>query len=83
MAQEPVDFTFRLLQEMQATLSDVKQGQQRQEAAIAALRKDIHDWQETIATTSGFAMHANIRNQDLENRIDDLTRRVEALENAP
>ena len=28
------------------------------------MRKEIHDWQETVATAAGFAMHANIRAAD-------------------
>ena len=46
------------------------------------MRKDMRDWQETTATATGFAMHANIRNQALEAEIADLKRRVENLERA-
>ena len=82
MASEPEDLTLRYLREMRETLAELKQGQQKHDHSIESLRKEIHDWQETTATTTGFAMHANVRNRRLEEEIASLTRRVEALEHA-
>ncbi len=82
MAGEADDLVLRLLREMRESLAELKQGQQRHEHELAALRSDIHEWQETIATASGFAMHANIRNPQLEERIDALAKRGESMEQA-
>ena len=54
MAKEPENLMLKLLREIRATQDD--QGDE-----IKRLRKQIEEWQDTSATMSGFAVHANVR----------------------
>ena len=82
MAKEPENLILTLLREMRGDLATLQNRADENTADLKALRKQIQDWQETTATATGFAMHANIRNQALDAEIADLKRRVENLERA-
>ncbi len=82
MAKEPDNLILTLLREMRGDLATLRERADEHSAEFKALRKQITDWQETTATASGFAVHANLRNQALEAEIADLKRRVENLERA-
>jgi hypothetical protein len=47
-----------------------------------ALRTEMHDGQETVATTAGFAMRAHFRRGAIASEIEALRKRVETLEKA-
>lgn len=82
MAKAPEDLTVKILREIRGDLSHVRERADQTAEELKALRKQIHDWQETTATATGFAMHANIRAQALDDEIVDLRKRVEKLESA-
>jgi hypothetical protein len=81
-AREPDSLVLQLLREMRGEIAALRESASEHSELFKALRKDTRDWQETIATASGFAVHANIRGQSLEAEIADLRRRVEKLEKA-
>ena len=82
MAKNVEDLTHRMLRDIRATLDDHGKLLKLNAESMQSLRKDVHEWQETIATASGFAMHANVRNQKLEAEVAKLAKRVEKLEKA-
>ena len=82
MAKEPDSLVLQLLREMCGEIAALRESAEEHSELFKALRKDIRDWQETTATTAGFAMHANIRGQSMESEIADLKKRVEKLEKA-
>ena len=75
MAEERDDLVLRLLREIRET-------QHEQGRDLKALRKTVEEWQETTATMTGFAVHANTRHDAVSRDIEDLKARVEALEHA-
>ena len=75
MVEDRSDLMLKMLRDIRATLDEHSE-------EFKSLRKEMHDWHETIATAAGFAMHANHRNSAIEVEIGDLKRRVEKLENA-
>jgi septal ring factor EnvC (AmiA/AmiB activator) len=80
MPKEPENLVLTLLREMRGDVAILRERADEHSEELRALRKQIHDWQETTATATGFAMHANIRGQEMEQEIADLKRRVEKLE---
>ena len=80
MAKEPDNLVLQLLREMRGEVAALRESAEEHSELFKALRKDIRDWQETTATTAGFAMH--IRGQSMESEIADLKKRVEKLEKA-
>jgi hypothetical protein len=75
MIDERGDLMLKMLREIRATLDD-------HSAEFKTLRKEMHEWHETIATAAGFAMPANLRNSAVESEIEALKKRVETLEKA-
>jgi septal ring factor EnvC (AmiA/AmiB activator) len=73
---------LELLREMRGDLAILRGRADEHSEELRTSRRQIHDWRETTATASGFAMHANIRGQELEQEIADLKKRVEKLEKA-
>ena len=82
MAQEPNNLVLKLLREMREILDHHSEMHEEHRRSFAALNKRFDEWQETTATGFGLAAHANIRHDAVEQRLNDLTRRIEALENA-
>jgi predicted nucleic acid-binding Zn-ribbon protein len=75
MVEERDDLMLKMLRDIRVTLDE-------HSGEFKALRKEMHDWHETIATATGFAMHANLRDSAIESEIEALKRRVETLEKA-
>ena len=63
MAEEPESLVLQLLRERCGEIAALRESAEEHSELFEALRKDIRDWQETTATTTGFAMHPNIRGQ--------------------
>jgi septal ring factor EnvC (AmiA/AmiB activator) len=82
MAKEPHDLTATLPREIRGDLAHLRARADETATDMRALRKQIHDWQGTTATATGFAMRANVRGQALEDELADLPKRVEKLEKA-
>jgi hypothetical protein len=80
MPKEPENLVLTLLREMRGGVAILRERADEHSQELRALRKPIHDWQETTATATGFAMHANICGQ--ENGAGDRRpeKRVEKLE---
>jgi septal ring factor EnvC (AmiA/AmiB activator) len=82
MAKETDNLVLKLLREMRGDVAVLRERADEHSEEFKALRKEIRDWQETTATASGFAMHANIRGQKFEDELAELRRRVDELEKA-
>ncbi len=82
MAKAPQDLTLTILREIRGDVAHLRERADQTTAELKALRKGIRDWQETTATATGFAMHANIREQALEEKLNALSERGEKLEEA-
>ena len=73
MADDPDNLVLVMLRDIRATLD-------RQDKSIKDLRSDVVSWTDTLAQAVGFAMHANIRGNTLEGRVDALESRVTRIE---
>lgn len=80
MAEEPNNLVLKMLREIRQILDENTDLHKQHQRRFDILEKKIDDRQETTATGSGLAMHANIRTQALEAEIADLKRRIERLE---
>jgi septal ring factor EnvC (AmiA/AmiB activator) len=76
------DITVTILCEISGDLAHLRERAEETTSELKALRKQIHEWQETTATATGFALHVNIRGQAIEEQLADLRERVEKLEKA-
>jgi hypothetical protein len=81
MAQAPDNLILKLLREMRGDLTDIKVKQEDHSEQFKHIRKEMSDWQETSATAAGFAVHANLLHEGVAKKIDELTARIERLEN--
>jgi hypothetical protein len=79
MAKEPDNLVLKLLREMRIDQGAMREGVRDLRKEMSGMRKDLQDWQETVATAAGFA-HANLRSQKIEGELAALTKRVEKLE---
>ncbi|HRK25330.1 MAG TPA: hypothetical protein PLQ11_10285 [Beijerinckiaceae bacterium] len=82
MGKEPDNLVLSLLREMRGDLSDIKEKLSDHSRQFKRIRKEMADWQETSATATGFAVHANVRHDGVDKRIDELADRIERLEKA-
>jgi septal ring factor EnvC (AmiA/AmiB activator) len=82
MAKEPDSLVLGLVRELRSDMAVVRERADEHADELRALRKEIHDWQETTATATGFAVHANTRVQSIEQDLAALKKRVEKLEEA-
>jgi septal ring factor EnvC (AmiA/AmiB activator) len=80
MAKEPDNLVLELLREMRGDVRTLRERSEEHADELRKIRKEIHSWQETTATGVGFAMHANVRLETVEQRFEDLTKRIERLE---
>ena len=82
MVEERDDLMLKMLRDIRVTLDEHGKLLVEHSGEFKALRKEMHDWHETIATARDFAMHANLRDSAIELEIEALKRRVETLEKA-
>jgi hypothetical protein len=82
MAEEPNNLVLKLLREMREILDRHSAMHEEHRRSLATLNKKFDDWQETTATGFGLAADANLRDDAVAERLEDLTRRVEDLERA-
>ena len=82
MPKEPDSLILRLLRETRSDMAVVRERADEHAEELRALRKEIHDWQETTATATGFSVHANTRVRLIEQELAALKKRVETLEEA-
>ena len=80
MLKEPENLVLTLLREMRGDVAVLRERADEHSEELRALRKQIYDWQGTTATATGFAMHAKIRGQEIEQEIADPRKRIEKLE---
>lgn len=82
MADEPDNLILSLLREIRGKLDEHTELHEEHRRSFAELKKQIEDWQETTATSVGFAAHANLRTQAIEKEIAELKSRIKRLEDA-
>ena len=80
MAERPDNLVLELLRELRSEVRILRDQGEMQSEQLKNIRKDMHEWQETTATAVGFAMHANVKLQTVDQRLEALTKRVESLE---
>ncbi len=80
MAKEPDSLILELLRDMRSDMRVLRERSEEHSGELKKIRKEMHNWQETTSTGVGFAMHANVRLESVEERFDDLTKRIERLE---
>ncbi len=80
MASEPDNLVLELLREMRGNIVVLRERAEEHSEQLKRIRKDMHEWQETTAIAVGFALHANLRHETLDQKRDELTKRIEMLE---
>jgi hypothetical protein len=80
MAEEPTDAVFIILKQIQATLAEHSRRFNDMDARFDKVDHRLGELHDSAITALGLAGHANVRHDSVSQRIDELTRRVEALE---
>ena len=80
MAEEPENVMLRLMREMRAKLDDVSMKLEEHDHRFDKVDQRLDEIHETMYTTAGMAMHANVRHEAVSKQLDDLRKRVERLE---
>ena len=73
MADEPTDLMLRMLR-------DVRDIVKRLETDNVDIKQRIEELHETLYTTAGISMHANVKQDALTKRLGDLEARIAKLE---
>ena len=80
MALEPDNLVVAMLREIRAVLDQHTALHKSHEQAFKDVRDDIAAWTDTFAATGGLTLHANVRAQKLEKRVEDLENRIRRVE---
>jgi hypothetical protein len=80
MAKQPDNLLLEILKEIRADVRSLKADSKKHGEELTTVRTVMQDWQETTATAAGFAMHANVRLEAVDRKLDELARRVDRLE---
>ncbi|TGE02475.1 hypothetical protein [Methylobacterium nonmethylotrophicum] len=83
MAAEPDNLVLSLLRDMRAALAEVRAVQDEQSRRLIRIEGRVDETHESMITGLGLAAHASIRHDRVEERLRDLTDRVERLEGKP
>jgi len=80
MVKEPSDATTSILRQIQGTLADHGHRLDTLEQLIQEVAGRLGEIRTGMMTVLGFVTHADNRHNELQREIDDLKRRVGALE---
>jgi methylphosphotriester-DNA--protein-cysteine methyltransferase len=80
MASEPDNLVLSLLRDIRAVLDQHTALHRSHEQAFKDVRSDIASWTDTFAATGGLTLHANVRAQKLEKRVEELEERLKRVE---
>jgi len=80
MVKEPSDATTSILRQIQGTLADHGHRLSALEQLIQEVAGRLGEIRTGMMTVLGFVTHADNRHNELQREIDDLKRRVGALE---
>jgi polyhydroxyalkanoate synthesis regulator phasin len=73
MGKEPENLMLRILREVREDVRMLKTG-------TGEIKQRLDEMHETLYTTAGLAMHANVKNDTLSKRVETLEKRIGKLE---
>lgn len=73
MAKEPDNLVLRMLREIRATLD-------KHEPRFDKIDKKLDDMSASLTMALGLSLHANVRHENVQQRLDALEQRVQKLE---
>ena len=79
---EPTDAVMLILKQIQDTLSEHSKRFDRIDGRFDKMDRRMDEMHDSTITALGLAGHANIRHDGVNDRLEDLTRRIERLEQA-
>ena len=82
MADEPDQLITRILQQIQADVSDVKAGIAKLDRRVDHIERDVRELRTTFMYVAGAATVAEQRAREVDGRVDDLNEKMKALEAA-
>ncbi len=77
---EPTDAVFVILKQIQESLAEHSRRFNDMDARFDKVDHRLEDLHDSAITALGLAGHAHVRHDSVSQRLDELTRRVEALE---
>ena len=80
MAREPDNAVLVILRDIQQTLAEHGRRFDKMDQRFEGIEKRLDDIHEGMVTALGMSAHAHVRHDSVERRLDELTRRVEKLE---
>ena len=80
MAEEPTDAAFIILKQIQETLADHSRRFNDMDPRFEEVDHRLGELHDSAITALGLAGHANVRHDSVTQRLDQPTRRIEALE---
>ena len=79
---EPTDAVFTILKQIQETLASHSRRFDDMDGRFDKVDHRLDELHDSAITALGLAGHANVRHDSVAQRLDELARRVEALEKA-
>ena len=73
MSKEPENLVLKILREVREDARTLKKGN-------VSIKQRLDEMHETLFTTAGLSMHANVKNDTLTKRVETLEKRIGKLE---
>jgi outer membrane murein-binding lipoprotein Lpp len=73
MSKEPENLVLKILREVREDVRTLKKDN-------GEIKQRLDEMHETLLTTAGFSMHANVKNDTLAKRVETLEKRIGKLE---
>jgi tetrahydromethanopterin S-methyltransferase subunit G len=80
MAKEPGNLVLKMLREIRATLDKHEQRFDKIDQRLDQVDKKLDAVSESLTTSLGLSLHANIRHESVKRQLDALDKRVKRLE---
>ena len=80
MSKEPENLMLRILREVRDDVSKIKTDVRALKTDNVEIKQRLGEMHETLFTSAGLAMHANVKNDTLAKRVETLEKRIGKLE---
>ena len=80
MSKEPENLVLNILREVRERVCTIEDGVSALKLDNVSIKQRLDEMHETLFTTAGLSMHANVKNDTLTKRVETLEKRIGKLE---
>jgi len=80
MAKEPDNLVLKMLRDIRATIDEHTKLFEKAEKRFDKIDKKLEEMSESLTYSLGTSMHANVRHETVQKKLDALEQRIKRLE---